>query len=164
MADAVRAALRSADPELPVSTLHMMERRVSDTVSRRRFALVLSGILAVSALLMSIVGLSALMSQFVVHRTHEIGVRVALGARPADVVRLVLQQAGGLAGIGVVAGLAAAFATSPLLAGLLYAVQPSDPATFVAVPLLVTAVATLACTIPIRRALATSPLDALRRE
>jgi predicted permease len=161
-ADAVRAALRTADPALPVGALHAMESRISDTVSRRRFAVVLSGVLGSAALLMSIAGLSALMSQFVVHRTHEIGVRVAIGARPIHVLRLVMQQAGGMAAIGVAAGVAAALATTPLVAGLLYGVSASDPVTFLTVPLLVVITAALACSAPALRALRANPVDVLR--
>lgn len=163
-ATALRGALRAVDASLPVGALYPLDARVSDTVSRRRFAVVLSAVLGVCALVLSIVALFALMSQVVVHRLHEIGVRVAMGARPWDVLGLVLRQGGGMAAIGIAGGLAAAMATSRLIAGMLYGIGVSDPATFAGVTSLVLLVAIVACAVPATRAAKANPVDVLRRE
>lgn len=164
VASSVRNVVRAVNSGIPLGGLGLLEARISDTVARRRFAVVLSGVLSASALLVSMVGLFALMSQLVVHRTHEIGVRVALGARPLDVLRLVLHQGATIAGIGVAAGLTITVWTSSIVARLLYGVGSTDPATYVMVPLLVLLVAGVACSVPAVRALRASPVHALRRD
>ncbi len=162
--NAVRGALREVDAELPVAALRMLQADISDSVARRKFAVFLSGILAVCALVLSMVGLYALMSQLVAYRAHEIGVRVALGARSGDVVGLVLRQGMIVVGLGLAAGLAAAQATTRLIASLLYGVGANDPRTFAVVSLVVISVAILACGIPARRALNADPMVTLRNE
>ena len=162
VSDGVRTALRRVDATLPVGSLSLLDTRVSDTVSRRRFAVVLSSVLGAIALILSVVGLFALMSEFVLHHLREIGVRVAMGAQPTDIFRLVLRQGGALAAIGIAAGLAAAFTASSLVASLLYGIGRFDPLTFAAVPSLVIVVALVACCVPAVRALRANPVDVLR--
>jgi len=162
--NAVRDALRGADASLPVGSLRLLEDDVTDSISRRRFAVFLSGVLSAAALVLSIVGLYALVSQLVAHRTHEIGVRVALGARSHDVVQLVLAEGLTVVAIGVVGGLLVSLSTTRLLAGLLYGIGSTDPVTFAAVPALFIGVAVAACGVPVRRALRANPVEALRAE
>lgn len=116
------------------------------------------------ALLLAAVGIYGIISYSVGQRTREIGIRMTLGARPMDVLALVLGQGMALAGIGVAAGLAAALALSRILAGLLFGVSPTDPAIFTAVSLVMIAAALLACLIPARRATRVDPIITLRAE
>ena len=160
----LRAALLAVDAALPVRSLELLDTRVSDTVSRRRFAVLLSSVLGLAALALSIVALFGLMSEFVFQRLHEIAVRVAMGARPSHVFGLVLRRAVIFAAIGIGVGLLAATGTTRLVAGLLYGVSVSDPITFFAVPLLVIAAAVVACGVPAVRAVNANPVDALRAE
>jgi len=162
--NAVRDALRGADASLPVGSLRLLEDDVTDSISRRRFAVFLSGVLSAAALVLSIVGLYALVSQLVAHRTHEIGVRVALGARSHDVVQLVLAEGLTVVVIGVVGGVLASLSTTRMLAGLLYGIGTTDPLTFAAVPVVFIGVAIAACGVPLRRALRANPVEALRAE
>ena len=160
----VRQTISGVDKELPVSDLRLMEKQVSESVSRRRFALLLTSILGGGALLLSMLGLYSLMSHIVSHRTHEIGVRMALGANARDVMKLILRQALGLVVVGAVLGILASLATGRLLTNLLFGVSPTDPATFGFVTLILVAVALVACYIPMRRAMKIDPIEALRYE
>jgi putative ABC transport system permease protein len=119
---------------------------------------------AVLALTFGAVGVYGVMAHFVVQRTREIGIRMALGAVPREILGLVLSQGGGLAAVGIVAGLLGALAATRLLAGLLYGVGPTDPGTFLTTAVVVGAVATLASLLPALRATRTDPTDALRTE
>jgi putative ABC transport system permease protein len=141
-----------------------LDNLISDSVSPRRFSTFLLGIFAALALLLSAIGIYGVMSYIVSLRTSEIGVRMALGAQPRDIWRLIMGRAAGLALAGVVLGLAGAFALTKLLASLLYDVKPSDPATFVGDALLLVFVALLACYVPARRAMRVDPIVALRYE
>lgn len=160
----VRRVLQRADPELAVGTLRSLGGQVGETISRRRFVVLLSGVLGAAALALSVLGLGALMSQLVTYRTHEIGVRIALGARAANVLGLVVRQGVGIVGIGLAAGIAGAAGTAQLIAGLLYGVAAHDPLTFVLVPMLIVGVTALACAVPARRALGVDPMLAMRSE
>ena len=160
----VRNAISEVDKDLSVSELRLLEEQVAESVSRRRFALLLTSILGVSALLLSMLGLYSLMSHIVSHRTHEIGVRMALGANIRDVIKLVLKQALGLVVVGAVLGILVSIATGRLLASLLFGVSTMDPLTIASVAIILLLVALLACYIPTRRAMNIDPIEALRYE
>jgi putative ABC transport system permease protein len=162
--DAVRRQVQGVDPDQPVYDARTMEERVAASVERRRFSATLLGLFAGLALVLALIGLNGVISYVVAQRTHEIGVRMALGARPAGVLRLVLGQALGMAAAGVVTGLIAAFFATRLLTNQLFGVEPVDPATFLVVPALLTTAALAASSIPAWRATRVDPLVALRYE
>jgi putative ABC transport system permease protein len=162
--DAVRRQVQGVDPDQPVYDARTMGERVAASVERRRFSATLLGLFAGLALVLALIGLNGVISYVVAQRTHEIGVRMALGARPAGVLRLVLGQALGMAAAGVVTGLIAAFFATRLLTNQLFGVEPVDPATFLVVPALLTTAALAASSIPAWRATRVDPLVALRYE
>jgi predicted permease len=141
-----------------------MRQIISDSLARRRFMMILLGAFAGLALLLAIVGIYGVMSYMVGLRTHEIGVRIALGARRGNILLLVLRDAGTLTAQGVALGLGAAFALTRLIAKLLYGVGPADPLTFTIVPAILVCVSLLASYLPARRAAAVDPMRALRSE
>jgi putative ABC transport system permease protein len=164
MARSVQAAIHRVDADQAISGIETMREVFSDSVSRPRFQLVLLLIFAGIALLLAIIGVYGVVSYAVAQRTQEIGIRMALGARTADVSRLVLREGLLLAGIGVVLGLAGAVVFSRLLRSLLFEVTPTDPVTFACVAGLLLAVAIAATWLPARRAAKVDPMVALRYE
>ena len=164
LAQAVKKAIASVDPDLPVGRIHTMEALLSDSVAPTRFITLLLSVFGGVALLLAAVGVYGVISYRVTLKTHEIGIRMALGARPLDVARMVLSQGMSLTAGGVVLGLAGAVTLSRVLQGLLFGVAPNDPVTLVGSALLLAAVAGLACYLPARRAARVEPLVALRCE
>ena len=163
LAAPVRRALREAAPGFPVYDLLPMEARVAAATAQARFSAVLLGVFAALALALSVIGTYGVISYAVAQRTKEIGVRVALGATTADVVRLVVGQGIVLAGVGVACGLAVAFAATRVLRSLLYGVGPTDPATMLGIAGILIVAVLSASWIPARRAAAVPAMWALRR-
>ena len=159
---AVRDEVRALDANIPVYDVQTVENVLQSAVWDSRFSTTLFSVFAVAALLLASIGLYGVIAQTVAQRTHELGVRVALGATRSDIMRLVLRQGMRLTAYGVAVGLALAFAVSHLLSTLLFGVSPTDPLTFAAVPTLLTAVALLATYLPARRATRIDALTALK--
>jgi putative ABC transport system permease protein len=164
LVEQVKQAVWKADPEQSVFDIRTMERRVADTIWQQRLAGVVMMLFAGLALTLAAVGIYGVMSYTVSQRTREIGVRVALGAQRRDVLKLVLGEGLKLIAVGAVLGLVASLVLTRVMASLLYGVGAGDPLTFVAVPLLLSAVALIACYLPARRAAKIDPLIALRQE
>ena len=160
----IRERIRAVDEELPVYDVRTMTDVIAESVEQRRFAMLLISIFATVALLLASVGLYAVMSNLVAQRTREIGIRVALGARGIDVMTLVARQGALLTLIGVGLGLLCSFALTRTMKSLLFGVSATEPLVFVAVPLLLTGVALVACLVPARRATKVDPMVALRYE
>lgn len=159
-----RAKVRELDSQVPISNVNTMEQLVGQSVAQRRFGMLLVGIFAALALLLAVVGIYGVVSYSVAQRTQEIGVRMALGASAADVLKLVLKNGMSLALIGVGVGLAGAFGVTRLIVAMLFDVKPTDIATFAVVSVGLILVALLACYVPARRAMKVDPLVALRYE
>jgi putative ABC transport system permease protein len=159
---AVRAQIQSVDREIATYDIRPMTEVRSESVAERRFILLLVGAFGILALVMAAVGVYGVMELIVSERTPEIGIRLALGARPADVLRAIVVQGTLLAGLGVLLGLAVTAAFTPLLATQLYGIRPSDPLTVVGVPVILMIVAAIACFVPARRAMNVDPVEALR--
>ncbi|HEV7747782.1 MAG TPA: ABC transporter permease [Pyrinomonadaceae bacterium] len=164
IAAAIRQAAAEVDKTASVSDIKTMDNIVSAAVTQPRFNVFLLGLFSAIALLLSAAGIYGVTAYSVTQRTHEFGIRMALGAQVGDVLRMIVRQGMLLISVGIVVGLAAALALTRLLRTLLFGVSASDPLTFVAITLLLTFVALIACYIPARRATKVDPLVALRYE
>jgi putative ABC transport system permease protein len=160
----IRGVVAGVDKDQPIFAIATMDKIVSDGVSAPRLTLVLLGLFSGLALILAAIGIYGVISYSVAQRTHEIGVRMTLGAQRGDILRMVLGQGGRIALVGIVIGVVAAFALTRLMSGLLFSVSAGDPTTFAAVASLLVFVAILACYIPARRALQVDPMIAMRYE
>ncbi len=164
LASSVRKEILALDPELPISDLRPMDRVISDSLLPQRLAMAMVSIFACIALLLGIVGIYGLTALLVNQRTREIGIRMALGARPSDVLRLILRRGYIITAAGLSLGIMGAWVLTRGMAGLLYGVSATDPLVFIVVPLLLAASALSASYLPARRATRIDPMHALRYE
>jgi putative ABC transport system permease protein len=164
LAGAIRQEVLNLDPDQPIADVRTMESILGESVARSRFSAVLLTTFAVLALALAALGVYGVLSYTVAQRTHEIGIRMALGAGQQDVLKLVVAHGMKLVLAGVAIGTLASIGLTRLIAGLLFEVSATDPATFVVIALVLTAVALLACFIPARRATKVDPMVALRYE
>jgi putative ABC transport system permease protein len=164
MTTAIRSAVQSIDRDQPLANVRSMEQILASSVAEPRFRTTLLSAFAMLALALAGVGIYGVMSYSVARRTHEIGIRMALGARPNDTLKLVVGHGMALSLIGVTVGLAGAFGLTRLLSSLLFGISATDPFTFGGIALLLIGVAGVACYIPARRATKVDPMQALRCE
>jgi putative ABC transport system permease protein len=164
LAPAAQSQIWALDHDQPVTNLSTMEVAISEDVAEPRFRTMLLGLFAVLGLALALIGIYGVISYSVSQRTHEIGIRMALGAQPGDVMRNVLWDGMKLALAGLAIGLVAAFGLTRLMMSLLFEVKPTDPVTFAGVTILLGAVSLAACYFPARRATQVDPLVALRHE
>src|SRR5215467_2676785 len=162
MVSSVKNELRSLDPDLPMYYVRTMEQRVSESLARRRFSMLLLGLLAFVALALATIGIYGLMAYLVSQGTREIGIRMALGASQRNILSLVVRQGMTLALSGVAIGVAAAFLLTRLIRSLLFGVQATDPVTFAGISFLLAMIALFACYIPAQRAARIEPMVSLR--
>jgi putative ABC transport system permease protein len=162
LGDAIRPEVEAVDPNVPVYAVRTMEDVVARSMAERRFALQILGFFAGVALLLAAIGIYGVMAYTFSQRRHEIGIRIALGAQPRDILRMALSEGMTLVAVGLGSGLVGALILTRFLRSMLYAVSPNDPLTFAALPALLAAVALLACFVPARRATQVDPLVALR--
>jgi putative ABC transport system permease protein len=164
MLPAIRSAVASVSKDAPVFGVQTMKQMLADSGSLRRFDLLLLGTFAALALALAMVGVYGVIAYWVSQRTREIGIRMAMGARSADVLRLVLLRGLQIGTIGVGLGVAGALALSRLMSTLLYGVSPADPFTFAMVSMMMALIVLVACFVPARRATRVDPMVALRYE
>ena len=164
LAGTIGSYAHSMDPNIPIFDVKTMEQRLSESLARRRFAMLALGVFAGFALLLAVIGIYGVISYSVAQRTNELGIRLALGARHVDVLRLVLSAGFKLALIGIGVGLVLSFAVTRFLSSLLFGVRATDLFTFSALSILLVVVSLLACYLPARRATKVDPLVALRYE
>jgi putative ABC transport system permease protein len=162
LSQAIREQVQALDKDQPVSEIKTMETYLAESMSQRRFNMLLLAVFAGLALVLAAVGIYGVIAYTVTQRTHEMGIRIALGARGADILRLVFSNAMATTITGIVIGLGAALALMRLLQSLLYQVTATDPVVFVTIPLVLLAVAALATYLPARRAMKVNPITALR--
>jgi putative ABC transport system permease protein len=164
LAAAVRSEVQALDKTQPIYSIRTLESVLSQSVATPRFRTFLLGVFAAVALILAVVGIYGVMSYSVSQRTHEIGIRMALGAQTGDVLKLVVRHGMALTLTGIVIGLAASFALTRVMAGLLFGVSATDPLTFAVIAIVLTGVALAACFVPARRAAKVDPMVALRYE
>ena len=164
MTATLRREVQSLDKELPVFDVKPMSQRIVESTGARRLVMFLLGVFAAVALILASVGIYGVLAYAVTQRTHEIGIRMALGASRGDILRLVVRQGMLLVALGVALGLVVSFAVTRFMAGLLFGVTPNDPATLFGVSLLLAAIAFVACLVPALRAMKVDPMVALRYE
>jgi predicted lysophospholipase L1 biosynthesis ABC-type transport system permease subunit len=162
LTNAVREAVASVNATVPLGTMRELRRLVDDSAAAPRFTSLLLAIFAAAALLLGALGIYGVVAYSVARRTREIGVRMALGARRADVLGMVLGEGARLAGLGLLVGFAAAFAAGRLVSGLLFGVRPSDPLVLISVPILLGLVAVVATLVPAFRASRVDPVVTMR--
>jgi ABC-type antimicrobial peptide transport system permease subunit len=160
----VRRVVAEVEPAIPLDDVKSLSNIIDQTFATRRLTKLLLGGFALVALLLAAVGIYGVMSLHVANRSREFGIRLAIGADPRALVRLVLGEGAVLAALGVVLGIAGAVALTRSLASLLYDVSPTDPSVLLALPLLLAAIALAACYVPARRAARSDPLSALRAD
>lgn len=160
----VREAVRAVDPNQPVSNIATMDELLSEETAQRRIGMILLVSFAALALLLAALGIYGVQAYFVVQHTNELGVRLALGATPANIVGLILKKGMSLTLLGVAVGMVASFVLTRLMTSLLFGINPVDPITFASVTVLLVTVSFMACWIPARRAAKTDPLEAIRYE
>jgi putative ABC transport system permease protein len=161
---AVRGEVAALDKSLAVANIKRLDQYVAASAGPRRFSMILLGSFAALALILATIGIYGVMAYTVTQRTHEIGIRVALGAQRQDVLKLVVGQGMILVLVGIVIGLSASLALTRFMISVLFGVSPTDPVTYIVIPLLFVSVALIACYIPARRATKVDPLVALRSE
>jgi putative ABC transport system permease protein len=164
MAETVRAEARRIDKTLPIYDMRTMDTLRSEAVSTRRFVLLIVAVFGILALGLAAIGVYGVMSLIVSERTREVGVRLALGAQPSELLTMIVGHAAKLAAVGIAIGVAVALPLAPLLDSQLYGIESFDPATFIAVPFALLLIATLAAVVPARKAMRIDPLTALRIE
>jgi putative ABC transport system permease protein len=164
LAPAARRAVREMDPLVAITGISTMTEMIDRSVAGPRFTMLLLGVFGAVALVLAAVGIYGIMAHAVKRRTREIGIRMALGARPADVLRLVVGQGMALAGAGLVIGVLAALAATRLMTRLLFGISANDPLTFASIVVLLAVIALLASWFPARRAVSTDPTLSLRSE
>lgn len=164
LGDAVRRVVENIDPNVPVHSISSMDQIIARSMADRRFALDLLGVFAAAALLLAAIGIYGVMSYSFSQRTHELGIRIALGAQRLDILRMALAEGMRVVLIGLASGLAAAAIMTRFLRAMLFDVRPIDPTTYICVSAILSGVALLACYIPAQRATRVDPLVALREE
>jgi putative ABC transport system permease protein len=162
MVGAIRAQISGVDPDQPVTSILTVEELMDNSRTQPRFIMLLLGMFSVTALALAVIGIYGVLAYSVAQRQHELGIRMALGADAADILRLVVRQGMVLAASGVVIGLIAALLLTQLMSSLLYKVGTHDVATFILAPLLFLAVALLTSYVPARRATKVDPIEAMR--
>jgi len=156
--------VQAVDPTIPVFGAETVNDTVSASLAQRRFSMEMVALFALTALLLAAIGIYGVISYMVSARTHEIGIRLALGAGRTNILRMVLRQGVSLAIAGAVIGVVGALLVSRMMAGLLFGVRPTDPLTFAGVTLVLICAGLLACYVPARRAVRVDPMAALRCE
>jgi putative ABC transport system permease protein len=164
LANLVREQVWAIDREQPLADIQTMQQRLGASIAQPRFNTLLLAIFATVAIILAAIGIYGVMAYSVTERTHEIGIRMAMGARSWDVLRLIVGQGLRLSVAGVVIGLAGSFALGRVMSSLLFEVSETDPITFVVIPVMLVIVALAACFVPTRRALKVDPVVALRYE
>jgi putative ABC transport system permease protein len=162
LADTLRREVSRLDQDVAVARIATLSAIAANSIASQRFGALLLAIFAAAAALLAGIGVYGVMSYNVAQRTHELGVRLALGAKPRDLFALVVARGLLLAAVGAALGLAGALALGPIMRGLLFGVRPADPITLVLVPVVLAGVALLACSLPGRRAARIDPIESLR--